>query len=450
MRIGRRGAIGLGAAGALAGIMPSGAAAAKPIRPARPGSARNVIFIVVDGMSSGTFALGEMMRDVRGMGPSHWTRLWTKPGVRRGLCKTHAANGWVTDSAAAGSAWGIGEHVNNGAINFTPDGRTPEPILVSARAMGKATGLVTTTRVTHATPASFIANVPKRALEKDIAQQMLSRPVDLILGGGSKHFAQNPAEGTPGLTVVRTADELRTRATTPGRLLGLFDSDHMRYEIDRPDDQPSLSSMARVALDRLQSAPDGFVLQIEGGRVDHGAHANDAAAMIGDQVAYDETLGVVAEWAADRDDTLVVVTTDHGNANPGLTYYDERGVASFERIAAETAKAGGGFDAMIDAVHAACNIDLAAGEIDLLRRRFEADEPVNAFDIANQRDAVLGSVLANHFGVAFISPNHTADLVEVTAFGPGSEAMPSLIDNIDLHHMAMSAMTASHAAPWSG
>lgn len=462
LTIGRRGVIRLGAAGLAAGVLP-GARAQTPAPPIRstsatkPGRAKNVIFFVVDGMSIGTFTLAEMMRDVKGLGPSHWTRLWSRPGVRRALCKTHSADGWVTDSAAAGSAWGIGEHINNRAINVTPDGRSPKPILVTAGGMGKRTGLVTTTRLTHATPASFIANVPRRDFEAEIAGQMLDRRVDIAIGGGATHFDPLLGQHADALTLVRTKAELLTNANTEGRLLGLFDDDHMRYELDRPGSQPTLAEMTRVALDRLNTAPDGFVLQVEGGRVDHAAHANDAAGTIADQIAFDQALGVVAEWSAERNDTLIIVTTDHGNANPGLAYYGADGVASFERLAGAThsfewifaqAEAGGGFDALIDAVHAATGVELTADEIALLRRRFVDEQPVNAFDAANGKDAVLGSVLANHFGVSFMSPNHTADLVEVTAFGPGSESMPMLVDNTDLHHMALAAMTASHTAPW--
>ncbi len=457
--IGRRGVLGLGAAGIAAGVLPAGLATARTERSTRTARARNVIFVVVDGMSVGTFTLAEMMRDVKGLGPSHWTRLWSRPGARRAMCKTYSASGWVTDSAAAGSAWGIGEHIENGAVNFTPEGRVPEPILVTARGMGKATGLVTTTRLTHATPASFVANVPRRNLEDEIARQMLSRGVDVMLGGGAQHF--DPIiEGAVTLAVARTAADLAGSADSPGRLLGIFDHDHIRYALDRPETQPSLAAMTRAALDRLQLAADGFVLQVEGGRVDHAAHANDAAGLIADQIDFDEALGVVADWAAERDDTLVIVTTDHGNANPGLSYYGELGVASFERLAgasksfewifAEAKARGGGVDGLVEATQTAMGVELTEAEIGVLRRRFVDEQPVNAFDLANGFEPVLGSVLANHFGVSFMSPNHTSDLVEVTAFGPGSEAMPALIDNVDLYHMAMSAMTEAHARPWAG
>jgi alkaline phosphatase len=456
----RRGVLALGAAATLLGVTgQSRGASGRPRRRSGgrdlPGAqARNFILLVTDGMSYGTFTLAAMMRQVKGIGPSHWQRLWSAPGVRRALCATHSADSWVTDSAAAGSAWGIGEHINNNAVNITPDGRSPEPILVTARAMGKATGLVTTTRVTHATPASFIANVPKRDMETEVAAQILDRGVDVVLGGGRKRFDVDSLASIPDLRLVQTATELRAGAESEGRLLGLFDNDHLRFTLDRPAEQPSLMDMSRVALDRLSRRPEGFVLQIEGGRVDHAAHDNDAPALIADQIEFDETVGLVAQWAMQRDDTLVIICTDHGNANPGLTIYGKDGREAFERLARaersyEWIRAQSkdqGFDAYIRAVTEATGVALTDDQIGLLRMRIVQEQPVDPFELANGPSSVLGSILANHFGVAFLSPNHTADHVEVTAFGPGSEAMPQFIDNIDIYTMASAAMGLRAAA----
>jgi alkaline phosphatase len=459
--LGRRDLLGLGAAGALAGIArgSTGRRAAAGGVP-RAGSARNYILLAADGMSTGTLTLGEMMRDVLGMGPSHWSRLWSRPGVRRAMCTTYAADSLVTDSAAAGSAWGCGVHVNNGSINITPDGREMEPILTTAARLGRGTGLVTTTRITHATPASFIANVPKRDLEKPVAEQMIDRGVDVLLGGGAKHFDLGSLASVEGLSVVRSREQLGGSSAHTGRLLGLFDEDHVRFALDRPAEQPGLAEMTRVALDRLARRPDGFVLQVEGGRIDHAAHDNDAAALVFDQIDFDEAIGVVAGWAADRDDTLVVVTTDHGNANPGLCRYGRAGIEGLERLAratrttewayAEADRAGGGADALVAALNAAMAVELRPEHVDVLRRRIDREEAVDPFDDANALTSVVGSVLANFFGVSFMSPNHTADLVEVTAFGPGSESMPHLIDNVDLYGAAVFALGGTATPAWRG
>lgn len=459
MRIDRRRALQLGAGGLLVG--PAGMAFGQPEPPtAKPGRgiARNVIVLVSDGMSTGTLTLAHLVRDIRGLGPSHWYRLWERPDVRRAMCETRSADGWVTDSAAAGSAWGIGVKVNNRSINVTPDGATPEPILATAKSIGKATGLVTTTRLTHATPASFIATVPHRVLEGAIATQMLERGVDIMLGGGAKHFPPALVNDETDITVVRSSDELTQASGGRGRLLGLFADDHMPFACDRPSTTPSLQAMTRAALDRLERSTEGFVLQVEAGRVDHAAHENDGIGLVADQIEFDDTIAVVEAWTRDRNDTLVIVTTDHANANPGLTYYGRRGVESlealargtrsFEWIVQEAARRGDGLEGLVASIAEATGVTLTDDEQGLLGRSWIERAPINAFNIANGRGPALGSILANHTGVAFLSPNHTADAVELTAYGPGSERLPALIDNTDVHRMMLAALDPRFEPAW--
>jgi alkaline phosphatase len=439
-------------------------------RPAR--RAKNLIFMVSDGMSFGTLALAELFNREHRAGSTRWTRLWSAPGVRRSIVTTFSANAYVTDSAAAGSAWGIGVHCNNGAVNVTPDGRRPTPLCAHAAQNGKRTGLVTTTRVTHATPASFIANVPRRDMEDAIAEQMLERRVDVVLGGGARHFKDPLLAAATDCTVVRTKGELLAAGNAPAqpgaRLLGLFHANHVPYALDRDETIPSLADMTRVSLRRLEDAPDGFVLQVEGGRVDHAAHNNDAGSLIADQLDFDDAVGAVVDWCAGRDDTLVVVTTDHGNANPGLTYYAQPGkdrfarlpsiVKSFDWIDAEVARsAGSGKDLdravaadVIPAVVArATGYELPPAETEMLRRvvRGERVMPMLA---ANGWWSVLGQILAEHFGVAFLSPNHTSDHAELTVFGPGSELFAPALDNIDVHALAVSSLGLAAAQPLPG
>src|SRR4029434_4694557 len=109
------------------------------------------------------------------------------------------------------------------------------------------------------------------------------------------------------------------------RVLGLFWSDHLPYTIDRNREPamqsrvPTLAEMTSSALQNLSHSPDGFLLQVEGGRVDHAAHDNDAASMLHDQLAFDDAIGVALEFAKEHGDTLVIITTDHGTGNPGLS-----------------------------------------------------------------------------------------------------------------------------------
>ncbi len=473
-------ACGVGGVGMLAGAAT--ARAASPSRTTRP-RAMNVIFAVSDGMSLGTLTLADAVLRHRTRADSTprgsiWLELMSKPSVRRALASVPSADSHVPDSAAAGSAWGIGRPVNNKSINVTPDGLKPTPILVHAAQQGKATGLVTTTTVTHATPASFLVNWPVRDAEHEIAREMMARGCDVILGGGSRFFPPATLGLRSGVSVVRTAAELTAELAganarargRPGPLLGLFADGHMAYELDRPTTQPELAVMAKAALTRLESSPHGFVLQVEGGRVDHAAHRNDAAALVHDQLAFERALAVLIEFTESRDDTLLLVTTDHGNANPSMTMYGPRpaaGVALLDKAAhsfewiGEQLRPGSAYDGaggtvvegqpppadtLAAVVKDATGVTLEPDELAMLRRAISG-EAVDPFAARRPATCVLGSLLANHTSVAFLSENHTADLVEVTAMGPGSEMLKPVIRNWELHGLMIKAMDLAPAKP---
>lgn len=442
------------------------------VPPGKPGRRPlNVIFMVSDGMSFGTLSLAEIASRVRYAQATNWVGLWEKEGVKRTVMRTASADSLVTDSSAASSSWGCGVHINNDAVNFTPDRKTPVPILVQAAQNGKATGLVTTTRVTHATPAGFIANCPSRNSEDEIARQIIDRRVDVVLGGGSKYFPDALLAKRPDLRVMRTRAEfdaaMDIEGVPPqGPVLGTFQKSHCLYECERNEVDPSLSSMALMALRQLSAKSNGFVLQIEGGRVDHAAHANDAGAMVGEQLAFDRALGTVLTWMENRDDTLLIVTTDHGNANPGLTLYGPETYKGIERLCqvrhsfewifdqlgmklqyddAVAASKLSEEDRVGSVVREATGIQLSRDEIAAFVGALHNKNP-QLFEPMSRSSSVLGSCLANHFGVGFISPNHTADFVEVTAIGPGSELIAPFIDNIELHGVMTKALDLRPAA----
>lgn len=435
--------------------LPARAARSKPLT-------RNLIFMVADGMSAGTLSLAEMASRHARNRESAWVSLWRQPDVRRAAAATYSANSLVTDSAAASTAWACGHRVNNGALNISPDGTQHVPIFLHAAQNARATGLVTTTRVTHATPAGFLVNAPSRDLEDLIATQMLNRGCTVMLGGGARHFPPDLLAQHPSLRILRSADDLRALQSDPpahnnAPLLGLFADSHMAFDLDRPPDQPSLAEMTRAALNRLDNpalSPQGFVLQIEGGRIDHAAHNNDAAALIADQLAFDDAVAVVREHTRDRDDTLVIVTTDHANANPGLTIYGKRSFDGFARTLA--AKPNSSFDALFDAAKAAGrrqsraehlaqlvvqtrNIELDPEDRELLAAAIDGKR-LTAFKYLANATSVLGGLLANTYGISFISRNHTADAVEILAWGPGSHLIPPMGHNTDLHRVMVEAL----------
>lgn len=447
----RRGFLQLGALAGAGGLLPRAGMAAPPADGAAARRARNLIFMVSDGMSFGTLTLADLASRARRGRASHWVELFARAGVRRSVQNTASADSLVTDSAAASSAWGCGRRVKNGSINVAADGRQLMPLLVRASQAGKATGLVTTTRVTHATPAGFIANVPSRNMEQAIGEQILERRVDVVLGGGSKFFPAGALQKHADVTVVADRGAMLEKRHAPGRLLGLFASSHVPFELDRDATVPTLADMTAVALERLDAAADGFVVQIEGGRVDHAAHSNDAPALVSEQLAFDDALGQVLKFVDGRDDTLVVVTTDHGNANPGLTLYNQDSFDGMTRLGKATrsfdwiaARLGPG-DAGEQAARAPGVIEEATGialrdEEQAMLARAIGGQRVAPFAALNGATSVMGGLLANYFGVGFVSGNHTADDVELTALGPGSERFPGALDNNAAHDLVCAAL----------
>lgn len=468
MTLHRRGFLKAGAwaAGALA--IPSVGARAQGPAVTGPAArtAKNLIFMVSDGMSFGTLTLADLAARKKFDRPSHWVSLFGMPGVRRCAQGTGSASSIVTDSSAGASAWGCGHKINNGTVNITPDGVQRLPLLVQARQAGKATGVVATARVTHATPAGFYANSPQRSLENDIAADFVERGIDVALGGGARHFPEKLLAGRGDLAIVRTKAEwslLDASAAHDKRWLGLFAPSHIPFENDRIADEaagrpatvPTLTEMTKAAIARLSSLSRGkdagFVLQIEGGRIDHAAHNNDAGTLVSEQLAFDEALGAVLEWIKDRDDTLLVVTTDHGNANPGMTVYDDASFKAFDRLLGVKRS----FDWIIDevgkkpvenqiaklpaAVEAATGVALRPSQIEMMKRVMSG-ERVMPFDGLNLPTSVLGGILANSMGVGFVSGHHTADRVELTTWGPGSERFPGEIENNAVHEVLVQAL----------
>ncbi len=460
----RAGALGLVAGGGLA----SGALARPPRALVRPqGRARNVIFMVSDGMSTGTLTLAEQVTRVRHARSTNWVSLWNEPGVRRASATTHCANSLVTDSAAGGSAWGIGTKVPFNSVNIPADGVPRTPILVHAREQGKATGLVTTTRVTHATPASFIANVPDRNMEDEIARQIIARGFDVALGGGAKHFPQSLLQSAKDVRVVTDAQALAGVRSNPGTpVLGLFAPSHCPHELDRPETAPALQGMTRAALALLKDKSNGFVMQIEGGRVDHGAHANDAGSLLAEQLAFDECIGIVREFAKDRDDTLVIITSDHGNANPGLTLYGKDAARGLELAASakhsfewifrslgtklafddpDDFSKIGDLEPLLGLVKEATGAELTREQFEVLTSAIHGQARHPFRTQAAKATSVLGALLSNFNAIGFVSPNHTSDVVEVTAWGPGAEFVRPFIDNTDLHEVVVRALDLAPA-----
>ncbi len=237
-----------------------------------------------------------------------------------GMLKTSSLSG-TTDSAASATAMATGEFTYNGKVGLDEDGDPAQNLVELAKDYGLATGLVTTTRLTHATPAAFAAHVSSRGQYANIAEQMTALQPDVLLGGGRTDFeAENNGSSlrrdmqVSGYTYVTSASELEnTLPDSSPQLLGIFADSHLPYRVDRSSDSdvPLLSHMTLAALDRLDSDPQGFFLMVEGGRIDHAGHSNNIERCIGETLDFDDTVSTVMRWADGRDDVTILVTADH-------------------------------------------------------------------------------------------------------------------------------------------
>ena len=271
-------------------------------------SLKNVIFCIGDGMgfeavkAAGYYAYGET------------GTLSFEAFPHRGEMATYAANSPMTGSAAAATAMATGYKVNNGVISMEfPGSGTPlKTLLEIFKAQDKWTGLVSTTYITHATPAAFAAHNPQRNNLADIAHDYLhlTRP-NVLLGGGGNGLTEKDAEAA-GYTVVTDREGLLNLDTdTENCVSGQFGDTNIPYIFDGSDDLPQLSEMVSAALDILCNAQGGFFLLVEGGRIDHAGHSNDIERNILETIEFSKTVQIIFDRVAGRDDTLILVTADH-------------------------------------------------------------------------------------------------------------------------------------------
>ncbi|MFZ2338824.1 MAG: alkaline phosphatase [Bacteroidales bacterium] len=276
----------------------------------------------------GAFKTDKKVRNVilmigDGMGLPHVYAAMTAAGVPlniqrtevTGLQTSYSADNYVTDSAAAGTALSSGTKTNNGMIGVDPQGNKTKSILETAEENGLATGLVASSSVTHATPASFIAHQSSRSSYEDIAKDFLRTDIDVFIGGGYDHFAKR-ADGlnlidsltAKGYEVTTSAETLKN-PDSPVKLAALLYPDQPPLRLNGRGDM--LYDAARKAIDILNRNRKGFFLMIEGSQIDWAAHASEAEATIDETLDFDRAVGAAIDFAMADGNTLVVITADH-------------------------------------------------------------------------------------------------------------------------------------------
>jgi len=422
----------------------------------RSGQARNVIFMVADGMCHGTLGLAHHWQLKHRGERLSWMQLYDRPDLHSALQDTASASSPVTDSAAAASAWGSGRRVPNGQINITAEGSSLKPILRYAKDAGMATGLVSTCRITHATPAGFATAVADRDEEDSIARQYLEAEVDVLLGGGYRHFKNEeqdllPAYAEAGYRLCRDVADLRG-ANRAAKLLGLFSRSHIPYALDRKNDRslkvvPGLADMMRSSLQSLAGRDEGFFLQVEGGRVDHAGHANDPGAILHELLEFDACIPIALRFLERNPDTLLIVTTDHGTGGCQLNgwgdSYNDSGPAldrinrltySFEWLEKHY-RASGQFTA--EPLVKATGIEPLPEQATAMQAAI--DDPELKY-LTSRIAEIFEPQLKEMTATGWTSTKHTGENVELLAFGAGAAPVRGYLKNYEMFKVVTDAL----------
>ncbi len=435
---------------------------------------KSVILLIGDGMGINQTRIAAIYaRDVLGIDPAIDTI------QTRGLMTTYSADSEITDSSSAATAMYSGYKINNGVVNILPDpdGRWTYTIGQAAHDAGKAVGVVTTTRVTHATPAAVYAHVIDRDDENLIAEQMVEFGPEVALAGGWRHFVPQSTDGskreddrdllkemqTAGYTEVTNAQELEAVDTeSTDHLVGLFTKSHMAYEIDRENeslDQPSLEEMTRAALNVLDNNLEGFFLMVEGGRIDHAAHAHDAISVIYDTLAFDAAVKAALEYQSAHPDVLVIVTADHETGGLGLgrdnNYFTNIAALQTFTCSMEDRIATFKADEILDKAHA-CGFSLTDEQTALLSQ-YPAESAMaditgaaaDAYGAYSWGHAVLSEIESEVGGINWTTWAHTAQPIIVYASGPAEGMFSGSLDNTDLAERMALALGVELLEPYT-
>lgn len=296
---------------------------------------RNIIVMIADGCGSEQYTLARWYKGAP----------LALDALAVGQVRTFIANSVIADSAPAATAFASGVRSGQRIIGMAPAQVTlpglPAPaqpyrplatVAEGARLAGKSVGLVATSRITHATPAAFLAHVPSRFAENDIMEQMLHQGATVLLGGGRRHCLPQNQGGKrddgqdletwlekQGYQLPQTAGDLAR--VSLGKVVGLFAASHLAAEIDRPrlaPNQPTLAQMTAQALKILDQNPQGFFLMVEGSQIDWACHANDPAHLIGDLLMFDQAVEVALRFAKQDGHTLLLAFSDHNTGGMSL------------------------------------------------------------------------------------------------------------------------------------
>ncbi|MDG1825130.1 MAG: alkaline phosphatase [Henriciella sp.] len=437
--------------------------------------AKNVIIFVGDGMGISTITAGRIYAGQKRGTDGESFKLAMEKLPNAALSRTYSHDYQVADSASTATAMVSGVKTRSRVLGVrsgisvgncaSQEGQGTDSLFELAERKGLATGIVSTARITHATPAATYAESASRDWEddtsfadggddtcKDIARQFIEWPegdgFEVALGGGRRHFMTDEtfdaeydtkrgrrtdekdllaawSAKSDDHTVIATGEEFAaTDFDSDVRVLGLFEPSHMQFELDReadPGTEPALADLTKAAITRLSRDQDGYVLMIEGGRIDHAHHGGNAARALGDTDAFDMAVAMAVEMT-DAADTLIIVTADHSHTMT-MAGYPRRNNPILGKVAYETGDiAKGGDGKPYTTLGYANGSGACKPGSDCIR---EDLSDVDTTDINYKQQAT----------VFMQSETHAGEDVAIFASGPGSELVRGVMDQNEIFHV---------------
>ncbi|PHB58272.1 alkaline phosphatase [Bacillus wiedmannii] len=418
---------------------------------------KNVIMMVMDGTSSSATTLARLYKG----NPLALDEIVTG-GVR-----TYSAESAITDSAPAATALATGNKSNSGYVGILPSIvsspglksikeedklRPVANVLEGAKRTGRATGIVATAEIQHATPAGFSAHHINRKRFDVIAEQQVYQNIDVVLGGGKEALLPIKRKDgedlvkviqDKGYDFVETKDALLNSKSK--KIWGSFSHNALAFDMDREatnPEQPTLSQMTEKAIQTLSKDKDGFFLFVEGSKPDWAAHVNDPIGMISDVLAFDNAVAEALEFAKKDGNTMLIAVTDHGNsgisignANTTKGYNITPVSACIGPLKKSKMTLEGATNKLKSDLS---NVEDVAKLYGLDNLTYDEKERVKAAKKKSDVGPILTTLLANHANIGFTTGGHTGEDVFLYSYGP--QKPNGLIQNIDIAKTMAKAM----------
>ncbi|UHA58795.1 alkaline phosphatase [Metabacillus litoralis] len=398
---------------------------------------KNVIFLIGDGMGVSYTSAYRYLKDSTDSKFVDRTEL-DKYLVGQQMTYPEDPEQNVTDSASAATAMSAGIKTYNNAIAVDNDGSEVKTVLEAAKEQGKATGLVATSEITHATPASFGSHDESRknmnAIADDYFDELVNgeHKVDVLLGGGTDLFDRQDRNlveefQEAGFSYVTNKEELLNDKS--GQVLGLFADRGMPKMLDRTDDIPSLEDMTTSAIDRLSQDKDGFFLMVEGSQIDWAGHDNDIVGAMSEMEDFEKAFAAAIEFAKKDKHTLVVATADHSTGGYSI---GANGIYNWFGEPIKAAKRTPDF--MAEAIVNGADVEETLTnyiDLELTSKEVQSVKDAAATGKAVNIDNAIEKIFNTRSNTGWTTGGHTGEDVPVYAFGPSSDRFVGQIENTD-------------------